>query len=71
MGTQVNDKAKLTESNITFGRKYKYTPTGFVGTATALARYHMREPQVMLEGNDSTGRPIEFWAAVQSVEFAE
>lgn len=52
-----------------FGKVVKYKPTGFEGVITAKITYYDDKPdQYMLEGNDSTGRPIEFWADVTRLE---
>jgi hypothetical protein len=46
---------------IQLGAKVKDSLTGFVGTVTARCEYLNGGPRVMLEGNDSTGRPVEHW----------
>jgi len=46
---------------IQLGAKVKDSVTGFVGTVTARCEYLHHDPQVLAEGIDTTGRPIEQW----------
>lgn len=43
------------------GKKVKYTVTGCVGVCTAVAVYHTGVNRLLIEFNDSTGRPCEWW----------
>lgn len=43
------------------GKKAKDTLTGFEGEITAYVMYKTHVDRVMLEGVDSTGRPVEWW----------
>lgn len=42
-------------------KKVRYTTTGFVGKCTAVALYSTGKISLLLEANDTTGRPIEYW----------
>lgn len=45
-----------------YGEMVMDTVTGYVGKVTAYADYYgKREAQYLVEGIDSTGRPIEWW----------
>lgn len=46
---------------IKLGMEVKDIETGFTGIATARAEYLYNPPQILLEGIDTTGRPIEWW----------
>lgn len=43
------------------GKKARDTLTGFEGEITAYVMYRNSVDRVMVEGLDSTGRPVEWW----------
>lgn len=45
--------------------------TGFAGVVTARVGYLYDNPQVLLEGVDSTGRPCDYWVNESRIEFVE
>ena len=49
------------EKNIKLGAKVRDKVTKFEGCVTARAEYLYDKPRVLVEGIDSTGRPIEWW----------
>lgn len=57
---QPKGEAKMGEK-IQLGQKVKDSITGFVGTVTARCEYVTSPVHVLVEGIDSTGRPIERW----------
>lgn len=52
-------------------QRIRYITTGFEGVCTAVAFYADGRVLLLLEANDSTGRPIEHWIDRQYAEFAE
>ena len=52
-------------------KQVKYTITGFVGVVTAYAVYQNGRKMLLLEGIDTTGRPIEWWIDLQNAEIVE
>lgn len=42
--------------------------TGYTGTITAYAVYATGEERCLVEGIDTTGRPIEWWLDVKRIE---
>lgn len=49
----------------------RYTVTGFCGVVTAYAVYARGETMLLVESNDTTGRPIEFWISSKQVEIIQ
>ena len=43
------------------GKQVKDTLTGYSGKVTAVALYLTGETRLLVEGIDTTGRPIEWW----------
>lgn len=43
------------------GKEVKDTLTGYIGKVTAVALYITSETRLLVEGIDTTGRPIEWW----------
>lgn len=57
---------------IYLGAIVKDRETGYEGVVTARVEYLYFNPQVLVEGIDNTGRPIEHWCAEERVyEIAE
>ena len=52
-------------------KKVKYTVTGFVGVVTGFAIYANGRECLLLEANDNTGRPIEWWIDTKFAEVIE
>lgn len=59
--------APKTEINNIINKRCKDELTGFEGTCTAYAVYLTGNDRVMLEGMDTTNRPIECWFDVDRV----
>ena len=59
----IKEKYNIKDINmkIKLGENIKDPVTGFVGVVTARAEYMHRDPMILAEGIDSTGRPIEWW----------
>ena len=53
------------------GKKIRYTITGFTGICTAVTYYRTGEYRLMIEANDSTGRPCEWWIDTKNAEVIE
>lgn len=51
-------------------RRIKYTVTGCIGICTAVAHYRTGETRLLIEFNDSTGRPCEWWIDEKNAEEA-
>lgn len=51
-------------------KKVKYTVNGYIGTVTAYAIYSNGQEQILVEGIDTAGRPIEWWINTQYAEIA-
>ena len=49
-------------------KEVRYKTTGFSGVCTAVCFYSTGKVALLLEANDTTGRPIEHWV---NTEFAE
>ena len=56
---------------IEFGKKYRDRITGFAGVCTGKVEYQSEEQRILLEGVDSTGRPVEQWVCLSRVESVE
>ena len=51
------------------GQKVRDKITGFEGTVTGYAEYLVAKPIVLIESIDNNGRPIEWWALTERIEF--
>lgn len=60
-----------TEINDIINKRCKDEVTGFEGTCTACARYLTGNDRVLIEGIDTTGRPIEEWFDIDRVLVSE
>lgn len=49
------------------GKKFKDTVTDFVGTCTGYWMTATGNDRILLEGIDTTGRPIDFWIDIDRV----
>lgn len=52
-------------------KKIRYTVTGYTGICTAVAYYSTGECRLLVEANDSTGRPCEWWVDARKAEIIE
>lgn len=52
-------------------KKVKYTINGYVGVVTAYAEYANGQERLLVEGIDTTGRPIEWWIDTRYAEIVE
>lgn len=52
-------------------KKVKYTRNGYVGVVTAYAIYDDGRTLLLVEGIDTTGRPIEWWVDINYAEIVE
>lgn len=56
-------------SEITYKTHVRDNVTGYSGKVTAICHYyHKRPDSVLVEGIDTTGRPIEWWTDVERIE---
>lgn len=49
-------------------KKVRYIFTGFEGVVTAVAIYANGNQSVLIEAVDRSGRPVELWTDVKSIE---
>lgn len=63
------EKKQISDERSCLGRKVKDTVTGFEGEITAYVMYKTGADRVMVEGVDSTGRPVERWSDVMRNTF--
>ena len=49
-------------------KKVRYIYTGFEGVVTGVAIYANGNQSVLIEAVDRSGRPVELWADVKSIE---
>ena len=49
-------------------KKVRYTLIGFEGVVTAYAVYANGNQSVLIEAVDRSGRPVEHWADIKSIE---
>lgn len=56
------------EPNKLIGKHAKDTVTGFSGEITGYWISKTGSDRVLLEGIDTTGRPIDFWADLERIE---
>ncbi len=52
-------------------KKVKYTVNGYVGKVTAYSVYDDGRTLLLVEGIDTTGRPIEWWININYAEIVE
>ena len=58
------EKKQISDERSCLGKKVKDTVTGFEGEVTAYVMYKTGADRVMVEGVNSTGRPVERWSDV-------
>ncbi len=57
------------EIKFEYGQKVTDKVTGYKGIITAIGYYYGKRPATyMVEGIDTTGRPVEWWVAEDRVE---
>ena len=49
-------------------KNVRYTVTGVSGICTAVATYRTGETRLLIEFNDTTGRPCEWWIDERNAE---
>ena len=58
------EKKQISDERSCLGKKVKDTVTGFEGEVTAYVMYKTGADRVMVEGVNSTGRPVVRWSDV-------